>query len=79
MENIIISGMNPLNGSVELQGSKNSALPILAAVAAVAQRLQVIGVDKKIPITAMRDDVVNIRRKCADVMFCALPAKRLTE
>ena len=35
MENIIISGMNPLNGSVELQGSKNSALPILAAAAAV--------------------------------------------
>ena len=35
MENIIISGLKPLNGSVELQGSKNSALPILAAAAAV--------------------------------------------
>lgn len=34
MKKIIVNGGNPLCGSVDLQGSKNSALPILAAVAA---------------------------------------------
>ncbi len=34
MENFIINGGNRLDGSVELQGSKNSILPILAAAAA---------------------------------------------
>ena len=46
---------------------------------AVAQRLQVIWVHKEGPIAAMWDDVINIRRKRADAIFCALPAKRLTE
>ena len=35
MEKIIINGGRPLSGKTELQGSKNSALPILAAAAAV--------------------------------------------
>lgn len=35
MANLIINGGNSLSGSVKLQGSKNSALPILAACAAV--------------------------------------------
>lgn len=34
MEKIIVNGGNSLSGSIDLQGSKNSALPILAAVAA---------------------------------------------
>ncbi len=36
MANLIINGGNSLDGSVRLQGSKNSALPILAACAAVS-------------------------------------------
>lgn len=36
MEKIIINGGRPLSGRTELQGSKNSALPILAAAAAVS-------------------------------------------
>lgn len=35
MKNLIINGGNPLDGKTELQGSKNSALPILAACVAV--------------------------------------------
>lgn len=35
MKKIVINGGRALNGSVSLQGSKNSALPILAAAAAV--------------------------------------------
>ena len=35
MEKLIINGGRPLNGKVKLQGSKNSALPVLAAAAAV--------------------------------------------
>ncbi len=35
MKNIVINGGRKLDGSVDLQGSKNSALPILAAAAAV--------------------------------------------
>lgn len=35
MERLIIDGGIPLSGKVDLQGSKNSALPILAAAAAV--------------------------------------------
>ena len=35
MKKIVINGGRELNGSVSLQGSKNSALPILAATAAV--------------------------------------------
>lgn len=35
MKNLIINGGNALDGSVKLQGSKNSALPILAATVAV--------------------------------------------
>lgn len=35
MKKIVINGGGKLNGRVELQGSKNSALPILAAAAAV--------------------------------------------
>jgi len=35
MKKIVINGGRTLNGSVSLQGSKNSALPILAASAAV--------------------------------------------
>lgn len=35
MKKIVISGGRALNGKIDLQGSKNSALPILAAAAAV--------------------------------------------
>lgn len=35
MERLVIDGGIPLNGKIDLQGSKNSALPILAAAAAV--------------------------------------------
>ena len=35
MKNMVINGGRRLDGSVTLQGSKNSALPILAATAAV--------------------------------------------
>ena len=35
MKKLVIDGGNALSGSVVLQGSKNSSLPILAAAAAV--------------------------------------------
>ena len=35
MEKLVIDGGIPLCGKIDLQGSKNSALPVLAATAAV--------------------------------------------
>lgn len=51
----------------------------LAAVAGMAQGLQVVRVCEQSPITAMRRDVINIGRSDAKPAPCAVTAKRLAQ
>ncbi len=55
MEKIIISGGNPLRGSVQISGSKNAALPIIAATLLTAEPCIIRGVPNLSDIQFMCD------------------------
>ncbi len=55
MEKIIISGGNPLRGSVEISGSKNAALPIIAATLLTSEPCTIRGVPNLSDIEFMCD------------------------
>jgi UDP-N-acetylglucosamine 1-carboxyvinyltransferase len=55
MEKIIISGGNPLRGTVEISGSKNAALPIIAATLLTSEPCTIRGVPNLSDIEFMCD------------------------
>ena len=55
MEKIIISGGNPLRGTVEISGSKNAALPIIAATLLTSEPCTIRGVPNLSDIQFMCD------------------------
>ncbi|HVM60161.1 MAG TPA: UDP-N-acetylglucosamine 1-carboxyvinyltransferase [Verrucomicrobiae bacterium] len=55
MEKIIISGGSPLRGTVEVSGSKNAALPIIAATLLTSERCVISGVPNLSDIQFMCD------------------------
>ena len=55
MEKIIISGGNPLRGTVQISGSKNAALPIIAATLLTAEPCVIRGVPNLSDIQFMCD------------------------
>jgi UDP-N-acetylglucosamine 1-carboxyvinyltransferase len=55
MEKIIISGGNPLRGTVEISGSKNAALPIIAATLLTSEPCVIRGVPNLSDIQFMCD------------------------
>jgi UDP-N-acetylglucosamine 1-carboxyvinyltransferase len=55
MEKIIISGGNPLRGSVQISGSKNAALPIIAATLLTSEPCVIRGVPNLSDIQFMCD------------------------
>ena len=69
--------------------SKTSLIALLLrsfdVVVALAEALQIVWVDEHIPLSAVRDDVVDDRRRCAvpritrRVLPRALPAERLSQ
>src|ERR1700733_13461207 len=55
MEKIIISGGNPLRGTVQISGSKNAALPIIAATLLTSEPCVIRGVPNLSDIQFMCD------------------------
>jgi UDP-N-acetylglucosamine 1-carboxyvinyltransferase len=55
MEKIIVTGGNPLRGTVQISGSKNSALPIIAATLLTAEPCVIRGVPNLSDIQFMGD------------------------
>ncbi|MGD0059163.1 MAG: UDP-N-acetylglucosamine 1-carboxyvinyltransferase [Verrucomicrobiia bacterium] len=55
MEKIIISGGNPLRGTVEISGSKNAALPVIAATLLTSEPCTIRGVPNLSDIQFMCD------------------------
>jgi UDP-N-acetylglucosamine 1-carboxyvinyltransferase len=55
MEKIIVTGGNPLRGTVQISGSKNSALPIIAATLLTSEPCVIRGVPNLSDIQFMSD------------------------
>src|SRR2546422_1468175 len=55
MEKIIVTGGNPLRGTVQISGSKNSALPIIAATLLTSEPCVIRGVPNLSDIQFMCD------------------------
>ena len=69
MEQYIIKGGNPLVGEVEIGGSKNAALPILAASLMTEETVYIDNMpdvrDINVMLSAMKDiGVLEERRRC---------------
>jgi len=65
MDKLIISGGTPLNGSVQVSGSKNSCLPILAATLLTPERCVV----RNVP------DLMDTRTMCAILKWLGVKVK----
>jgi UDP-N-acetylglucosamine 1-carboxyvinyltransferase len=63
MEKIIISGGNPLRGTVEISGSKNAALPIIAATLLTSEPCTIRGVPNLSDIQFMCDILKWLRSR----------------
>lgn len=89
METVRIHGGAPLRGSVRIQGSKNAALPILAATIAVRERCELSGCPRITDVERMAALLESLGcrvRRTADgwsvdpssLSYCRMPSEAVT-
>lgn len=89
METVRIQGGTPLHGSVRIQGSKNAALPILAATLAVGERCELPGCPRITDVERMAELLQSLGCRVvrtadgwsvdtAPLNYCRMPSEAVT-
>src|SRR5690606_5509657 len=71
MDRILIRGGRPLNGAIQISGSKNAALPLMAAALLTSEPLRLSNLPRLADIASMRQLLAGLGAEVAEVQPAA--------